>query len=424
MLGHKKYKSKTDKKSVKVISSSLLFIRVCLFHMKVSPGTEFLDNDRVRWLSSQHFPVRITIGNKVQHQRATGRCWLFALSNVARVVWRTNEDLSISFLAFHDAVQKCRKFLQLCCEWKNEDLRGRLMTWLLSDSNTFADGGQFDMAMRLLREHGWCYKSDYPAGETAVAHLSSLETRKLLRRRLRFEALKIFSYKDTPDVEGIVADIRATLLVPLFGEPPTVLTRPNGSISCLDFAKQQQSRFDLQKFRCLVNAPGYHPMHAKLHIHTLDSTYVNVEIEEMLQMCELQLTFGIPVWIGVDWGKCRNIPSGSLDCDMYRLFDEKLHMPTTMTKGDLLLSGESQMTHAVCLVGFDKSENGETRYRVENSHGLKGIDGFYHASNSYLRLYLFEAAILEELIPERIRKVFDSKEIVELPPWDPMGALA
>jgi aminopeptidase C len=63
-------------------------------------------------------------------------------------MWQSQSELSVSFLAFYDAVEKVRKFLQLCREWRNEDLRSsRLLAWLLEDENTFADGGQMDMAI-------------------------------------------------------------------------------------------------------------------------------------------------------------------------------------------------------------------------------------------------------------------------------------
>lgn len=103
--------------------------------MKTAPS-ELVDKQRVAWLTNRHFAVRITCPTP-QDQRGTGRCWLFALSNYCRVVWRC-ADLSVSFLAFHDAVEKVRKFLQLCREWQQEDIRGPLLMWLLDDANVFA----------------------------------------------------------------------------------------------------------------------------------------------------------------------------------------------------------------------------------------------------------------------------------------------
>ena len=132
--------------------------------------------------------------------------------------------------------------------------------------------------------------------------------------------------------------------------------------------------------------------------------------------------FGFPVWIGVDWGKCRDIPSGTLDPVMFKEHDAMLNL-NTMSKGEMLESCASKMTHAVCIVGIDKDGKEETRYRIENSHGNKGIGGFYHASESYLRLFMYQAAIMSSLLPREISDLF-AQTAIELKPWDPMGALA
>jgi aminopeptidase C len=78
------------------------------------------------------------------------------------------------------------------------------------------------------------------------------------------------------------------------------------------------------------------------------------------------------------------------------------------------------------LVGVDRREGEEARYRIENSHGAKnGLAGFYHASESFLKLYLYEAAICSHLLPNHISNVFENNDnVVHLPPWDPLGALA
>ncbi len=46
-------------------------------------------------------------------------------------------------------------------------------------------------------------------------------------------------------------------------------------------------------------------MMKKMTIETLGDgiAYINVPIEQLVQLCELQLLHGVPVWIGVDWEK-------------------------------------------------------------------------------------------------------------------------
>jgi aminopeptidase C len=97
----------------------------------------------------QIFNVKIPFeGAPITNQRSSGRCWLFASTNVFRVALmkRHNLDkfeLSQAYLFFWDKLEKANFFLEQILETAGEELSGRLVQTLLA--SPVSDGGQWDM---------------------------------------------------------------------------------------------------------------------------------------------------------------------------------------------------------------------------------------------------------------------------------------
>lgn len=45
-------------------------------------------------------------------------------------------------------------------------------------------------------------------------------------------------------------------------------------------------------------------------------------------------------------------------------------------------------------------------------------------SDEWFTNYVFQIATPRSHVSARLRKIYDTAEVVELPPWDPLGALA
>ena len=91
------------------------------------------------------------------NQRSSGRCWLFAATNVFRVPimkrYNLKEfELSQAYLFFWDKLEKANYFLEQILDTMEEDLDGRLLQTLLS--SPVGDGGQWDMAANLVEKYG------------------------------------------------------------------------------------------------------------------------------------------------------------------------------------------------------------------------------------------------------------------------------
>ena len=81
----------------------------------------------------------------VANQKASGRCWIFAATNVCRevIAKECNLDkfeLSQSYLAFYDRLEKANYLLEAVIELIDKDYDDRTLTYLLQGG--VGDGGQ------------------------------------------------------------------------------------------------------------------------------------------------------------------------------------------------------------------------------------------------------------------------------------------
>lgn len=89
------------------------------------------------------------------NQRSSGRCWIFAATNVFRVAIQQKYniprfELSQAYLFFWDKVEKANYFLESILDTVDgEDVDGRLVSAL--NASPVGDGGQWVCIMHLWR---------------------------------------------------------------------------------------------------------------------------------------------------------------------------------------------------------------------------------------------------------------------------------
>ena len=119
------------------------------------------------------------------NQKASGRCWLFAATNVCREVIAkelnlSNFELSQSYLAFYDRLEKSNYLLEAVIELVDKEYDDRTLAFLLQ--NGVGDGGQWDMFVNLVNKYGLCPKNVYPETNTSSA---TRETAQLINFNIR-----------------------------------------------------------------------------------------------------------------------------------------------------------------------------------------------------------------------------------------------
>ncbi len=383
------------------------------------------------------------------NQKSSGRCWLFAALNTFRLAAMEKMklekfELSQAYPFFWDKLEKSNYFLENIIITRDEPLDGRLVMALLADP--IPDGGQWDMLVNLVKKYGVVPKTVMPEtkSSSATRYMNSLVIAKLREYAHDLRTM----YADGASVEEMRA-AKAEMMKTIYrmlaihlGKPPADFEwewrdkddefhRHEGRITPQEFFAEYVG-IDLDDMVCLINAPTADKPFRKMYtVQYLGNVvegqivrYLNVEIETLKQSVVDTIVGGKAVWFGCDVGKFFERNMGILDLEVYDL-ELVYGEPLRQDKAGRLDYGQSRMTHAMVLTGVDLDENQKPRkWRVENSWGDKvGDKGYMVMSDAWFDEYLYEVVVSKSTLSPELLAVLETKP-VELPLWDPMGALA
>lgn len=409
----------------------------------------------------QIYNVKIPFeGAPITNQRSSGRCWLFASTNVFRVALMKRYglesfELSQAYLFYWDKLEKSNYFLEQIIDTADEDIDGRLVQALMGD--IVSDGGQWDMVYNLVDKYGLVPQTIYPDSWSAMnsGTLNSIIKTKLREFALRLRGI-IRSEKAGATRESLLATKEkmmqeiALVMTLLLGPPPSPdqaftwqYADKNGkahelSITPRDFAKDIASsdfRVNsavIEGMISLVHDPR-HDAGSLLTVSRLGNivggrgvSYVNVDMDTLKSTCVKMLKAGLPIFFGSDVGQFSDRDSGIMDL---KLQDYELGFNTSllgMSKAERLVTGESRMTHAMVLtaVHVDEQTGKPVRWRVQNSWGTApGDKGWFVMSDAWMDEFVYQAVVDPRFVSKEIRDILQQEPIV-LPLWDPMGSLA
>ncbi|MFO8068992.1 MAG: C1 family peptidase [Alkalibacterium sp.] len=385
---------------------------------------------------------------EITNQKSSGRCWMFAALNTARV--DTMEKLNVktfefsqNYTLFWDKLEKSNYFLDSIIETVDEPLNSRLVQHLLQDP--VQDGGQWDMFSGILEKYGAVPKAAMPE----TYHSSNTkELNELLTSKLRDFAAKLRdSFKEGKSEDQLMDQKEDylyfvySLLVKTLGEVPETFTyeyrdKDDGfnrisGITPQDFFKKYV-KWDLEERISLINAPTEDKPFGKAYtvkyLGTIKEAhpikYVNAPIGALKEAAVRSIKEGEPVWFGCDVGKMLDREAGIMDDQAYD-YEATLGESVELTKAQRLDYGDSLLTHAMVFVGVDLDDEGiPIKWKVENSWGDKNGDkGMYSMSDRWFDEYNYQVAVKRKYIDDKWLKALD-EPVVELEPWDPMGALA
>jgi bleomycin hydrolase len=394
----------------------------------------------------QYFNVAIPFeGSPVTNQRNTGRCWIFAATNVFRIAIQQKYDikkfeLSQAYLFFWDKIEKSNYFLESILDTADEDIDSRIVSSL--NASPVNDGGQWDMIVNLVSKYGIVPQALYPDSWNAQ---NSAAMDRLLAAKLREDGLRLRDAAANGTGSREIADMKertmrdiVRIVTLCLGPPPVADEKftweyynssnqyKSVSLTPLEFADTTH----VKRFISLANDPR-NDFNRLLTVDHLGNvwggrpvTYVNVDKNVLKQACVAMLKRGFPVFFGSDVGKQSDGAKGIMDTDLvdYELgFNVKLGM----SKAERLRTGESQMTHAMVLTAVHLDKDGSpVRWRVENSWSDSvGADGYFVMSDAWMDEFCYQAVVDPSVVDKAVRDVLKQEPKV-LPLWDPMGALA
>ncbi len=382
---------------------------------------------------------------KVTAQMRSGRCWLFATLNLFRVgamkkMKLKNFEFSQAHIHFWDKFERSNHLLEAIIETSDRPVDDRTIHFLLSDP--IGDGGQWNMAMNLVRKHGLVPKTAYPESNSSSAtRWMNAELKDILRSSAS-EIRAIIDGGGTVEEarahkEKRIADIWRMLCIHL-GTPPKTFNwqwrdkdgefHRNGRMTPQQFAAEFVD-IEWEDYVCIVNDPRneYYRTYTVDFLQNVAGgppvVYLNVPSKEMKAITQKLLEDGIPVWMGCDVGKEMDRKRGLWDADLFDV--ESLYgVEYGMDKADRLRHNQTMMTHAMLFTGVDVVNGRPRRWRVENSWGQDtGQKGYYTMNDSWYDQYMFEIAAPKDYLTEKMLEGLETEPVV-LPAWDPMGSLA
>jgi bleomycin hydrolase len=387
---------------------------------------------------------------KVTSQEHSGRCWLFAGTNLLRVnamkKMRLQQfEFSQNWLLFWDKLEKANFFIEAIIETADRALTDRTVWFLLQ--NPVSDGGQWNMFVNVVKKYGLVPKAAMPETESS-SNTDVLNV--LLAAKLRLGAKQVRDlYEDKGPWPAAAQKVKSELLNQIYrilcihlGTPPQLFTwqwheekkrrafHRDQDMLPLAFAKKYVS-LPLDEYVSLVHDPRpTSPRGRTFTVQYLGNVwggkpvvYLNVDIKLMKQIALRILKDKEPVWFGCDVCKMLDREAGLLDADL-RDYEGLYNMSFALNKAERLQYGATCMTHAMLFTGVDILHGKPRRWRVENSWGEKaGKQGFFLMNDSWFEEHMFEIAVRKTYLPRPLQKALLQKPIV-LPPWDPMGSLA
>ncbi|GAW01779.1 peptidase C1B bleomycin hydrolase [Lentinula edodes] len=395
----------------------------------------------------------------ITNQKSSGRCWLFATTNVLRYevmkkLKLKDFQLSQSYLFFWDKLNKSNYYLELMIENADLSVDDRVISHLSGD--LISDGGQWDMAVNLLETYGVVPQSVYP--ESFHSSLSS-PLNALLKTKLREDALIL--RKLVVDMKAAGASAQATVSATraekekLMKEIYTIMTAalgvpplPDATFTWEYYDENDQagtwSGTPLEYYKTFAAKPYSakdsfslinDPRNSYSQLITIEKLgniwggrpvlYVNTEIEIMKATVIKMVKAGVPVFFGCDVGKSSERNLGLMDTTLFQ-YEDTFDITLGLTKAQRLEIGESAMTHAMVISGVHLDANGKpVRYKVENSWGeVPGNKGYFVMTDEWFNEFVYQVVVPKSLAPKDLVTVFEGGNAKVLPPWDPMGTLA
>ncbi|MBQ0005947.1 MAG: DUF4251 domain-containing protein, partial [Alistipes sp.] len=392
----------------------------------------------------------------ISNQKSSGRCWLFSGLNVLRSKFIEDQNtgkfqFSQNYCFFWDQLEKANLFLESIIETAHLPMDDRRVEWLFK--NAIGDGGQFTGVADLIMKYGVVPAEVFP--ETNSSNNTS-QMRMLLAWKLKEFGLElrriggiafVEANKDANKAkrEKINAELQARkvemlqtvyrFLVMNLGEPPvefdwTLYDAAGNPVSTKHYTPlsfyEEYLNIDLKNnYVLFMNDPTrayYKTYEIDMDRHTYDGEnwlYVNLPIEEIEQMAIASIKGGDPMYFSCDVGKFLDREKGFLDVNYFD-YSSLMGSPFGMSKEERILTGASGSSHAMTLCAVDLNENGRPRkWKVENSWGMTGNDGYLIMTEEWFREYMFRLVVDKKYVPAGTLELLKQKPIL-LPPWDPM----
>ncbi len=381
------------------------------------------------------------------NQMGSGRCWLFAATNVLREIIAKklnveNFELSQSWLAFWDKFERVNYYIESVIDTAGEAYNSRLVDNIVGTG--VHDGGQWDMFVNIVKKYGVLPKVCYPETQQSS---NTGNVNKHINLYLRAKTPLLRKYANDGDTAALDA-LRTEMLGKVYSflcacydVPPTEFDFEyqdkdkkvivEKGLTPLSFFEKYVGDY-LDNYVSIIHAPtSDKPFGRTYTVKFLGNVvgggkvcYLNVPMDDFKKMVIDQIKDDEIVWFGSDCGKYNDGSKACWDIEQYN--EEAITgLDVGMTKADMLDYHVSQMNHAMCITGvnIDEETGKSNRWKIENSWGSGGAHAGYHmASDAWFDNYVYQAVVNRKYLGDYAAAL--DGDPIELEPWDPMGSLA
>ncbi|MFZ5432190.1 MAG: aminopeptidase C [Calditrichota bacterium] len=375
----------------------------------------------------------------ITDQESSGRCWMFAGLNLMRQSVAEKYDLddfelSQSYLAFWDMLEKSNEFLEYIIDTRKRDIRDRELDKRME--SPVSDGGYWNYVTHIVQKYGVVPKM-YMNETKSSANTGRMQNvlNELLRRdaaRLRGMANK--SDKDLRQEKMQMLQDVMRVLVINYGRPPLQFewrtTDSTGKVSEPVVYTPQQFYsevigLDLSQYVSLACYP-IHPFGKNYSINATrympglpDVTFINVDAAQMKSYALKALLDSNRVWFGCDVSYESHGKKGLLIKGLYD-YEDLFGIKLDMTKTERLDYRGQSSNHAMVLSGVDMVNGNPRKWLVENSWGKdRGDGGFFTMSDEWFDDYVMNVIVPRKYLPDDVAAIADQKP-TPLPIWDPV----
>jgi bleomycin hydrolase len=391
------------------------------------------------------FNVKVK-SSEIINQRRTGRCWMFASTNVfaPKVMTKlelSDFDLSKSYLAFWDKLEKSNRFLETMIALRDKSLEDRSLAMYIQ--YPFGDGGWFEYFEALIGKYGVIPASAMPetkqsssTGQINKLIISKLrqaaaEVRRLHEDGRKESELRIFK-------EGVLSDIYS-LLVFNYGAPPSEFVfryeKEEDSVKVFIEEEHTPKSFfttyfgeSMPDYVALCHNPAkemntlYKLESARNVQEVADIQTLNLPIEKLKEYTLSTLLDSQIVWFACDVGKDNFNDSGIFAIDVYD-YNSTFGIDFKMSKADRINFMDMSPNHAMVITGVDTATDGTPRkWLVENSWGAdKGKKGYWTMYDGWFDEWVLLVIVERRFLEPEVAAMFDQTPVI-IEDWQPFFA--
>lgn len=374
----------------------------------------------------------------VTNQKASGRCWLFAGLNVLRhiVSKKINVDqleLSQSYLAFYDKIEKINYFLYNIDNFLDSDLDDREFQFFLTF--TSQDGGYWQWFANLVKKYGIVPKNVMQ--ETTSSSQTSLMNSFIDRRLKKFvaEARLLKCQNDIEKIEKLRNQTLSELysfLYSNYGMPPKKF-----SFEYVDKKKKYHhvSNLTPQKFYdkyvaqniddyiCVTDSPTleYNKLYQGEMLTNVFEVeglkFINLGLDRLKQLTVQGLDNDEILWFGCNVSQNSDREFGYWDDKLFN-YQETFNIDLELSKKDSITYRALALEHAMVLCGYNKVDGKINKWKIENSWGDTGQKGIWLGSDTWFDKAVSEVIINKKYLKQEELDLLNSTSTL-IKAWDP-----